>query len=368
MTAAVTLLGSFVMAWLLAWLLTATLIRLAPRVGLIDVPNERKVHTRPIPKGGGVAILLALLLSTLPPLWTALLSGEEVVAFQVVQFLSVLLACASLVALLGLIDDVWPLPWPLRLGVQALSAVLILYLWIPMGGLSFHWKPSDGQAIDVYPLLAFGLGVLWIAGMVNAFNMLDNMDALSGGVALIVAGSLYGLSGLPLGLDKESDLFRYLLVPLIGALAGFLWFNRPPARIFMGDCGSTLLGFLLGFTVWRFVWRNPGLESVLAAILIFAVPLYDMTTVVLLRLSQGRSPFHADKQHLSHRLVDMGLSKPMAVLVIHSLALASGTWGLLFVYAVGNPTSSIILAGVGLCGWLALALFEFWYRRRHKHP
>jgi UDP-GlcNAc:undecaprenyl-phosphate GlcNAc-1-phosphate transferase len=365
---ALLLVGSFAVAWLL----TQTLIRLAPRIGLVDVPNERKVHTLPTPKGGGLAILLALLSLTLVPRGMfALIAGETFVLPELLKFLALLLGCASLVALLGLIDDIRPLHWTVRLGIQALCAGIILSVWAPpeeLLGNDWGELSTHGVPIRVHPALAFTIGVVWLAGMINAFNMLDNMDALSGGIALIGAGFLAWIifPDRPEGLT-EKKLFLHVLLPLMGALAGFLWFNRPPARIFMGDCGSTLLGFLLGFTVWRLVCRSPRLESVLAAILIFAVPLYDMTSVVILRLCQGRSPFHADKQHLSHRLVDRGLSKPGAVLVIHILALVSGACGLV-VYYTREPAWAIGLSCLVLSGWLALALFEFVYRWKTRTP
>src|SRR5262249_40406604 len=149
-------------------------------------------------------------------------------------------------------------------------------------------------------------------------NMLDNMDSLSAGVAWIAAALL---AMAPLFRPDQSRDWQVGLPYLVfmGALSGFLWFNRPPARIFMGDAGSTFLGFFLSVSsVDESSWLPPHRA---APLLILAVPWYDLTTVVALRLWQRGSPFHADKQHLSHRLVRLGLRPPMAVYVIYLLAL-----------------------------------------------
>jgi UDP-GlcNAc:undecaprenyl-phosphate GlcNAc-1-phosphate transferase len=200
--------------------------------------------------------------------------------------------------------------------------------------------------------------VVWIVGLINAFTMLDNMDALSGGVAWIAAGFLAAVECLgALITSTGADWGPYLV--LMGALSGFLWFNRPPARIFMGDAGSTFLGFTLGLGSVQSAWREAGPSwSWLVPPCILAVPCYDLLSVVLLRLSQGRSPFHADKQHLSHRLTSRGMSNATAVRVIYLFALASGASGVIL-YAVRDE----MLVGLVVCQlavwWTALAALEF---------
>jgi UDP-GlcNAc:undecaprenyl-phosphate GlcNAc-1-phosphate transferase len=145
----------------------------------------------------------------------------------------------------------------------------------------------------------------------------------------------------------------------MGALLGFLWFNRPPARIFMGDAGSTFLGFALGLGSVQVVWREGGPSwSWLVPPCILAVPCYDLLSVVLLRLSQGRSPFHADKQHLSHRLVGRGLSSWTAVRVIYLFALASGVSGVIL-YGVRDSLMAGLVVGQLAAWWIALAVMEF---------
>lgn len=302
----------------LSWALTDLLIPLAPRLGLVDHPSDRKVHTQPTPRGGGLAIFAAVFAAG---------CSLSAVSYQT------LLAAAILV--LGLLDDLRPLPWQIRLTIQFAVSVLAVFFCLP---------PC--------PWYVRAAAVVWIAGLINAFNMLDNMDALSGGVAWIAAGFLALIAW-------QGGTEWRLFVVLMGALSGFLWFNRPPARIFMGDAGSTFLGFTLGLGSVQVILREGGPSwSWLVPPCILAVPCYDLLSVVLLRLSQGRSPFHADKQHLSHRLADRGLSKAMAVRVIYLFALASGASGVIL-YVVREATIAGLVIGQLAVWWLALALMEF---------
>jgi UDP-GlcNAc:undecaprenyl-phosphate GlcNAc-1-phosphate transferase len=192
------------------------------------------------------------------------------------------------------------------------------------------------------------------------------MDALSAGVAWIAAAILalavVACVSLPSPPGKEvAELSGQRIMPLLlfmGALSGFLWFNRPPARIFMGDAGSTFLGFFLGFESLVIgsakeervcLWAMP--------VFVLAVAWYDLVFVVLLRLSQGRSPFHADKQHLSHRLVELGLRPPTAVRVIYLLALASGMGGVVL-YQLNDTRIAVLIAVALACWWVAFAGLE----------
>jgi UDP-GlcNAc:undecaprenyl-phosphate GlcNAc-1-phosphate transferase len=324
----------------MALVLTAAVLVWAPRLGLVDLPSARKVHTRPVPRGGGLAIFVAVVLSaSLMPVWNLqfALANWLFPSGDMTWFLGL----SGIIVLLGLVDDLRPLPWQLRLGVQTAAALVV----------AVNWPEERGWLLKAAV-------VFWIVGLVNAFNMLDNMDALSAGVAWIAAAAFAVDAGL-----GSSVAVPFLL--LMGATAGFLCFNLPPARIFMGDAGSTFLGFYLGvLSLGRAV--TPGGPSRWAvALCVLAVPWYDLITVVALRLWQGRSPFHADKQHLSHRLVALGLSSPAAVRVIHVLALASGAAGVL----LGRfPEATAWVVGGLLAGWLAVAAVEYVRHFRRGEP
>lgn len=313
------------MALLTSLALTALLVRWAPRLGLVDQPGARKVHTRPTPKGGGLALFASLAVAT----------GLQSIIHSPCPLSHsslILLGLGFLIVVLGLLDDIFNLPWQLRLGVQLAVAAAAVVWVVP------------------YSVLGTTVAVLWIVALVNAFNMLDNMDALSAGVAWIAAGTFASVL-----LPRGGDGLPYVL--LLGALTGFLWFNRPPARLFMGDAGSTFLGFFLGVRSLSDGFINPDEPHTwLVPLCVLAVPLYDQATVVALRLWQGHSPFHADKQHLSHRLVALGLRPPAAVGVIWLLGVVSGAAGLALVKLPGNAWW---FAGGLAVVWAAVAYVEY---------
>jgi UDP-GlcNAc:undecaprenyl-phosphate GlcNAc-1-phosphate transferase len=220
--------------------------------------------------------------------------------------------------------------------------------------------------IDV-PLVTWSLSVLWIVALVNSFNMLDNMDGLSAGVAAVAASLLAAvLLSAPAPGTQGPQLFvgGFLLV-LVGALLGFLWHNRPVARLFMGDAGSYFVGFCIAVSTLLATFATYGGESphaVLAPLCVMAVPLYDMVTVLWIRIREGRSPFQADKSHFSHRLVELGLTKGQAVLTIY---LTTATCGLsaLLLNQVNAFGAAIILLGI-ICVLSLIAILETTARSR----
>lgn len=318
----------FLVPFGIALALTGLLLRGAPRLGLVDHPAERKVHTEPTPRGGGLAIYAAAAL-------TACLLPEPRP-----DRLLALVGVGLAVVLVGLWDDLRPLPWQLRLGVQTAAAAALVVGWLP------EWHGPLGLA-----------ALFWLVMLTNAFNMLDNMDALSAGVAWIAAGCFAVADLVRPGATWDVRAAAPDLL-LLGALTGFLVYNWPPARIFMGDAGSTFLGFYLGARSLSGGFLDPAQPTTwLVPLCVLAVPCYDLATVVVLRLWQGRSPFHADKQHLSHRLVALGLRSPAAVRVIYLLGLGSGLAGLLLYQA--TPAGAALIGGLLACGWIAVAVLEY---------
>jgi UDP-GlcNAc:undecaprenyl-phosphate GlcNAc-1-phosphate transferase len=196
--------------------------------------------------------------------------------------------------------------------------------------------------------LTAALSVVWIVALVNAFNMLDNMDGLSAGVATIACISLAAGLLMDGGNGVEPQLFvaGFLLV-LAGSLLGFLWHNRPPARLYMGDAGSYFVGYSLAVaTLVGDYTRYDGLRphAVLFPLCVMAVPLYDLISVVWIRLREGRSVFQGDTRHFSHRLVALGLSRPQAVMVICLVSAMCSTAGLLLTRV--GPVAAV---AIGLC-------------------
>jgi UDP-GlcNAc:undecaprenyl-phosphate GlcNAc-1-phosphate transferase len=332
---------------------------LAPRVGLVDRPGGRKAHRAPTPLGGGVAIwlsvvlvvglaaaLAALLAPALPVTWRPYLAG----AWSRLPQLALLLGLATAIMLMGLADDRYGLGWKPRLAVQVLVAALYVYLG------------EQATFFNANRWLTGAVTVFWIVGLTNAFNFLDNMDALAAGVGLI-ACVLFAAAQVAVG----SLFVPALLVVLAGALAGFLIHNRPPARLFMGDAGSNFLGFLLGTLTVTGTFTREGYSplGVLAPLLIMAVPLYDTASVVLIRLREGRSPFQPDRCHFSHRLVQRGLTPPRAVATICLVTLASGL-GALLLHRAANLAEAAVLLGQTLCLIGVVIMLELGTSRRDR--
>jgi len=266
-----------------------------------------------------------------------------------------LLAGGTVLMLLGLADDRRGLDWRLRLTVQTLVAAALVCL---------GWRVS--LFLEDLPWLTGALSVLWIVGLVNSFNMLDNMDGLSAGVAAIAATMLAAVMlTTPRPDNNQPQLFvAGLLLVILGSLLGFLWHNRPPARLFMGDAGSYLVGYLLATVTLTgtFAGGDAPKHAILAPLCVLAVPLYDTASVVLIRLRSGRSPVVGDKSHFSHRLVQLGMTPTQAVLTIYLATATCGLGGLLLRQL--NPAGAAIVFLMIACTLLLVAILETVGRRR----
>jgi UDP-GlcNAc:undecaprenyl-phosphate GlcNAc-1-phosphate transferase len=371
------LIGGTVLPSLLVSCLAAHVIRRrAAAWGLVDKPAARKIHAEPTPLGGGLAIWLGVVLPFAMgqlALWIwhnrAESSSAGLVDGSLVDFIRphlpglwaqasdlwLLLGLATVLMLLGLADDRRGLDWRLRLVVQVAVAAAVVF--------GRGWKLA---IFGSWPWIAGGISLIWIVGLVNSFNMLDNMDGLSAGVGTIAAAMLAAVMLMvPDPQTHQPHLFvaGFLLV-LVGALLGFLWHNRPPARIFMGDAGSYFLGFSLATIAMVATYAGGDLprHAILAPICVLAVPLYDLCTVIWIRLRQGRSPFEADKNHFSHRLVELGLSKTQAVLTIYLLTATCGL-GALLLHEVDLTGAVLIVLLIG-CVLLLIGILETAARRR----
>ncbi|MDB5351914.1 MAG: UDP-N-acetylmuramyl pentapeptide phosphotransferase/UDP-N-acetylglucosamine-phosphate transferase [Planctomycetota bacterium] len=342
-------------AMVLSAILCAIARRVAPRIGLIDKPDARKAHEAPTPLGGGVAIWMttALVLSTgvlalkfghswLPPDLAIHAQG----ALDRIGELGVIVGLSTAIMVLGLLDDRFKLGWQPRILVQ--FAVAIAFV---LTGDRVTLFQAGGSATR---FLMAALTVFWIVGLTNAFNFLDNMDGLAASVGLIAALLFVGAQ-----VAVGSLFVPAVLLVLVGALAGFLLHNRPPARLFMGDAGSNFLGFLLGTLTVAGTFTRAGFPpyGIVTPLLVMAVPLYDTASVVLIRLREGRSPFQPDRCHLSHRLVDRGLTPARAVATIGLITLAGGL-GSLLLSQVNTAFGAAVIVAQTICLLGLVAVLE----------
>jgi UDP-GlcNAc:undecaprenyl-phosphate/decaprenyl-phosphate GlcNAc-1-phosphate transferase len=336
--------GLVVAAFVTSAVLCLVVRYLAPKIGFVDRPGGHKGHRQPTPLGGGVAIwvttvsILGLGILIMGRWGAADFAGPLARHAGGVMLRSgslwLILGLSSVIMLMGLADDWKTLGWRLRLGIQFGCAIALAALGVRVT----LFGPFT------HPLLGGAVTVLWVVGLTNSFNMLDNMDGLAASVGLIVA-VLFCSAQLAVG----SLFVPAVMLVVVGALAGFLVHNHSPARLFMGDAGSNFLGFLLGaLTVaGTFTRDDPNRiyspYGVLAPLLVMAVPLYDMTSVILIRISEGRSPFLGDRRHFSHRLVARGLTPRQAVWTIDLVTLAGGS-GALLLYRLDGAGACVVAA------------------------
>jgi UDP-GlcNAc:undecaprenyl-phosphate/decaprenyl-phosphate GlcNAc-1-phosphate transferase len=329
---------------LLGLLFTALAIRVATRIGFVDRPGGHKSHAGIMPYGGGVAIFLAgcgpaavalLLALTVSPDWILATFGE--VAREYVgglhdragQALIILLG-ALVLHILGIIDDRHPLKaLPKLVTIVAVAALVSVF-----GGI--HIATMWGQTASM------ALTVAWFVVIVNAFNFLDNMDGLSSGVAWICL-AFFAICGLMAG----QVLVPALACVFLGAIGGFWAFNFPPARIFMGDAGSLLVGYMLAVVSVMTTYYESSSHvppyALAMPLVILAVPLYDFLSVITIRIAEGRNPMKGDQRHFSHRLVERGLSRRLAVMTIY---LATATTGLAATLLPGANLPRTLTIGV----------------------
>jgi UDP-GlcNAc:undecaprenyl-phosphate GlcNAc-1-phosphate transferase len=290
----------FTSSALLAVLLTPVSRRIAVRFDVMDLPASHKRHTVATPYLGGLALVVAVLGAVLlyviirPP------------ASSLGELLAVM-ALAVTVAAIGFRDDFRPLGPLLRLGVEVAA----------VGGL---WAVDVRIGVFGSDLLNFAATVIWVVGLVNAQNFLDNIDGLSAGLAAIASGWLLVIAAV-----NGQFLVAALAAGVMGCGVGFLWHNAHPAKIYMGDGGSLFLGFLLAYLTIKLRFRGPTVSTFLVPMLVVGVHIFDMALVVITRLIRGRSPLQGGTDHTSHRLLRLGLSVPSVVAVI--AAVASGLGG-----------------------------------------
>ena len=296
------ILVSAVIAFVVAALLTRRFCDPGSRLYLLDHPNERSLHSQPTPRTGGVAILAGFVLAI--PVWLFAAVGASPIVW--------LMAGAGLIAALSFLDDRRGLPVVVRFlghvigaGIVVLGAGLILPPLFP--GMSVPWPAW----------LGLGLSVLYLVWMVNLYNFMDGMDGFAGGMALIGFGTLavFGLLGGNL-------LFTALSLTIAAAAGGFLLYNFPPARIFMGDTGSATLGLLAGgLSLWG---TRDGIFPFWAALLVFSPFIVDASVTLVLRLFRGERIWQAHKSHYYQRLVQSGWGHRKTVLYEYVLMLACG--------------------------------------------
>jgi UDP-GlcNAc:undecaprenyl-phosphate GlcNAc-1-phosphate transferase len=301
--------------------------RAAVRWGFMAQPSARGVHTRPTPRLGGVAIYLGCM--------AALLVFSD--RFYVAQVVSMLVG-ATIVSFLGVWDDRQGLRPLVKLAGQVLAAGILYASGVQVGFLH-------------NPVLDFGATMLWVVGITNALNLLDNMDGLSSGVATVAC-----IFFLLLAVMSDQYLVSSLAAALLGACVGFLYYNFNPATIFMGDSGSLFIGFMLAAVGIKLRFPdNVSFVTWMIPVVVLGLPVFDTTLVVISRLRRGLNPLSSPgKDHVSHRLVAMGATQREAVLILYLVCCALGVLAMFLTQASvaeGYFIGALLLCFAGYALW-----------------
>lgn len=337
----------------LAVFITPLVIRLAKRIGAVDYPGIRSVHTQPIPRIGGVAIYASSMCLIVSLLFLNTRIGERFREIwpQVVT----LLGSATAIFFVGLIDDLRGLPARFKFTVELLGALALCFVGVKIGSIDL----GGGHAVNL-GWLGCPITLLWIVGVTNAVNMSDGLDGLAGGVAAIActAIAVFAIhsSTVHTGSVQANDVMMALFaLALLGGLVGFLFFNFNPAKVFMGDCGSLFIGFTIASASVMCVSKSTALVGLALPTLALGIPIFDTLFCMLRRFLERRSIFAPDRSHFHHRLVAMGLRQRHAVLVIYGVTFVVAALGVLMMANDSLTSLGIFAAAL----FLLVYLFRF---------
>ena len=292
-------------------------IAFSKKEGLVDIPNERKIHKKPVSRIGGVAIWTSTMLTFL---FMILLS-----CYPYGKLLSGVLLGGSLMFLLGLIDDIYNLDAKFKLLLQILITTMVYFLGVQFDTIFNPLNP--GELIHLNVWASYPLTILWVVGISNAVNFIDGVDGLAGSVITINAITL---AFIALAVTPPNPISALIAFILAGAMMAFLTFNFNPAKIFMGDSGALFSGFMLASISITGIMKCATL-AILLPFIVLAVPIIDITYSSLRRIFKGKSPFVADAEHIHHKLLKAGFSQKFTVAIMTAVAILAGAIATSFV-------------------------------------
>ena len=313
---------AFIVSFAFTFATTPLVRRFAFKIGAIDIPKDnRRMHKKPTPRIGGLAIIFGFTVATL-------------CFAQPSRQLYGTLAGAAIIAVMGVIDDCKNLPAKLKFVIQIIAALVVVFAGdIKIDVFTNPNFLSDNPYWVLPEWLSVSLTVIWFVFITNAVNFIDGLDGLAAGVSAIMSISLVFIS-----IRVGEYSIAILGIALMGSCFGFLPFNFNPAKIFMGDTGSTFLGFMLATLSIQGVFKSYAVISFAVPLLILGLPLFDALFAMIRRILRGQSPMTADRGHLHHRLVDMGFSQKQTVFILYAIS------GVLGITAVLLAESGVLRA------------------------
>ena len=338
---------AFLLAFIVAFMATPYTIRIAKKIGAVDVPkDERRMHKKAMPKFGGPAVILGFLVSVIYLLIVMSIEGsinlldEDLYGKKLIgMFLGILV-----ISITCIIDDIKPIKPITKLSGQLLAAVVVVAFGIRIDDITLPFY----QMPELNEFLKMVITVVWIVGVTNAINLIDGLDGLSSGISVISAISLliiFVLNGSPM-------IAILLITALAGALVGFLPFNFAPAKTFIGDTGSNFLGFSLSIISILGIAKTYTAVVIVLPLIVLGLPIFDTLWAIIRRLIKGKSikaVFKADKGHLHHRIVNKGFSQKQAVLVLYGISAAFGIFAIiLFESGIWKALSFLLMIIVAI--------------------
>ena len=295
-----------VVALVISFLSTPIVKSFAYKLGAIDVPkDERRMHKVPIPRMGGLAIFLGFIISVL-------------LFVEVDDQMKGILLGSVIIVVMGIIDDITPLRASLKFVIQILAALIPVYYGVQITCISNPNLFSDNPYWN-FGWLSIPITVIWIVGLTNAVNLIDGLDGLAIGVSSISA-----LTMLAIAILVAEPQVAVIMAALVGACIGFMPYNMNPAKIFMGDTGSTFLGYILACITIQGLFNFYAVISFVVPFLILGLPIFDTMFAIIRRISHGQNPMAPDRSHVHHRLIDMGLNQKQAVAVLYVISAILG--------------------------------------------
>lgn len=323
--------ASLLLSTVIAYASTPLAIKFAEKIGAVDVPKDnRRMHNHPIPLLGGLAIILAFLITS-------------IVLTHYHGLLFTILPGAAIIIILGIIDDKWALPALPKLFFQCVAAALPIIFNPKILITSFSGLGFLGiDRIYFGSFFSIVITILWIVGITNAVNLIDGLDGLAAGVSTIASVSMLIIAFLKMQFDYTEYGVAVLSAALAGGCLGLMPYNKHPAKVFMGDTGATFLGYTLAVISLQGLLKTYAAISFTVPLLILGVPILDTITAIIRRLFNHKSPFTADRSHIHHKLIDLGLTQTQAVWLLY---ISSGMMGLVAILfaLLGTNTGFLFL-------------------------
>ena len=330
--------AALIVALIVALVATPVVKSLAFKMGAMDVPKDnRRMHDHPIPRMGGLAIFLGFLLSVL-------------LFAEITPQLRGMLLGSVIIVVLGIFDDIYSLPAMFKFVVQIVAALVAVFSGNVIQTLS---NPNIFSS-DLYwdlGVLSIPVSVIWIVAITNAVNLIDGLDGLACGVSTISSMTL-----LVISLVVSDAPAAILMAALAGSCIGFLPYNLNPAKIFMGDTGSTFLGYVLAVVSIQGLFKFYTIISFAVPFLMLGLPIFDTCFAFIRRIAHGQSPMHADRSHVHHRLIDMGFSQKQAVAVLYIISAILGLSAVVLTTA-GAVKAMLLLLALCAAGAVSARIF-----------